>query len=162
MTDQSGQVEGIAKAITAITDQANALIREEIELAKTEVKVKVESIARYSVIAIIAGVFIVIGFFYVLDAIAWAAWKLIFGGDDYWGGYLFVALLLFIVGGIAGAIAWQWLKKSSSPAPTMALDEARLIRETVTQAGEGHPVPPPVGADSAADSKAGGSGGKPR
>jgi hypothetical protein len=48
-----------------------------------------------------------------------------------------VAGILFLVGGIAGFLAARWLKKGSSPAPVMAIEEARLIRETVKSSDPG-------------------------
>ncbi len=39
--------------------------------------------------------------------------------------------MLFLVGGLAGFLAARWLKSVSSPAPEMAIEEAKLIRETV-------------------------------
>jgi hypothetical protein len=39
--------------------------------------------------------------------------------------------VLFILGGVAGFLAARWLKSVQSPAPEMAIEEAKLIRETV-------------------------------
>jgi hypothetical protein len=51
-------------------------------------------------------------------------------GTIFWGFFI-VAGILFLLGGLAGFLAAKWLKKGSSPAPQMAIEEARLIRETV-------------------------------
>ena len=49
-----------------------------------------------------------------------------------WLGYLIVAVLLFIFGAIAGFVAARFFKKGAPPTPQMAIEEAQLIKETVT------------------------------
>ena len=46
--NQDGRQQGIAAAITEVTERASLLIREEIELAKAEVAVKVKSLTKKS------------------------------------------------------------------------------------------------------------------
>jgi len=127
VADGNGQQDGLAAAIAAVSDRATMLVREEIQLAKAEIQTK---------LAIAAGVFVVVGLLYLLDAFAWGSWQAFFGGNNYWAGFLLVAVVLFILGSIAGILAYRWLKTSSPPAPTMAIDEARLIKETVVQASD--------------------------
>ncbi|CAB4868010.1 MAG: hypothetical protein F2799_02810 [Actinobacteria bacterium] len=144
MADSPAEQEGLAKAIGQVSDHAVGLVREEIELAKAEIRVKVEKFSRGLVVGIAAGVFALTGLLFLLQSIAWAAWQLLFGSDDYWGGFLFVAIMLFVLAGVAGYLAYRWLQSGSKPAPSMAIDEARLIRETVTTASQGETVASPA------------------
>jgi len=134
VADLNSTQEGITKAIADVSERATALVKEEIELAKAEIKQKIDRFARGIVVAIAAGVFAVFGITYLLDAIAWGVWKGVFGGDHYWAGFLLVALVLFALGGISGWLAHRWLR--TTPEPTMAIEEAKLIRETVAQAAD--------------------------
>jgi hypothetical protein len=43
-----------------------------------------------------------------------------------------VAVVLFLVGAIAGFVAARLFKRGSPPTPQMAIEEAQLIRGTVT------------------------------
>ena len=134
MADTGSQNEGLTRAITEVSERATALVREEIELAKAEVTQKIERFARGVAVAAAAGVFAFVGLFYLLDALSWGLWKAIFGSDDYWGGFLLVAIILFALGGISGFLAYKWLR--TDPKPTMAIDEAKLIKETVSNSAQ--------------------------
>ena len=123
----------ILAAINEVSDKAQILVREEIELAKAEVTEKLTTLARGLAIGIAAGVFVLAGLLMLLHGTAWLAWYVLPVGNSlnyFWGFYL-VAGILFIVGGIAGFLAARWLKSVQSPAPAMAIEEAKLIRETV-------------------------------
>jgi uncharacterized membrane protein YqjE len=121
----------LADAVTQVSERASLLVREEIELAKAEMAVKARKLATGAIVGAVAGVFFVTGLFFLLMAAAWAAY-LIFGGTAYWAGFLIVAVALFLLGALAGAIAYRALRKGTPPAPTMAIDEAKKIRDTVT------------------------------
>ena len=85
-----------------------------------------------------AGIFAVFGLIYLLHSVAWAIASLL-DDDNPWLGYLIVAVLLFIVGAIAGLIAARQFKRGSPPTPQMAIEEGKLIKETVTTS---HPALP--------------------
>jgi len=131
-TPDNSQANIIA-AINEVSDKAQILVREEIELAKAEVTEKLTTLARGLAIGIAAGVFVLAGLLMLLHGTAWLAWYVLPVGNSlnyFWGFYL-VAGILFIVGGIAGFLAARWLRSVQSPAPEMAIEEAKLIRETV-------------------------------
>jgi len=131
-TTDNSQANIIA-AINEVSDKAQLLVREEIELAKTEVTEKLTTLARGLAIGVAAGVFVLAGLLMLLHGTAWLAWYVLPVGNSlnyFWGFYL-VAGILFIVGGIAGFLAARWLRSVQSPAPEMAIEEAKLIRETV-------------------------------
>jgi uncharacterized small protein (DUF1192 family) len=119
-------------AITEVSDRITALIREEIELAKAEVGRKAVTLLK-GTIAIAAGaVFGVFAIFIGLEAAAWALDAiLIQGAGDIWVGFLIVFGILAILAILAFVIASRMLKRGAPPTPTMAIDEAKLIRETV-------------------------------
>ena len=52
---------------------------------------------------------------------------------------LIVAVLLFILGALAGFLAARLVKRGSPPTPQMAIEEGKLIKETVTTS---HPAIP--------------------
>jgi uncharacterized membrane protein YqjE len=132
MADNTDTSE-LAQAIQDVTEKASLLVREEIELAKTEVTEKVTKLIKGAVVGIAAGVFAVFGLVYLLHSMAWLIWEVIH--DDVsgpWVGFLIVAGVLFILGGLAGFMAARLVRRGSPPVPKMAIEEAQLIRETVT------------------------------
>jgi hypothetical protein len=129
--DDARQAATIAEAIAQVSERAQLLVREEIELAKAEMAAKARKLATGAVVGIVAGVFFITGLFFLLNAAAWGAY-LIFGGTAYWAGFAIVAVALFLLGALAGIVAYRAVRKGTPPAPTMAIDEAKKIRETVT------------------------------
>jgi uncharacterized membrane protein YqjE len=136
------QTSELAKAVQEVTERASLLVREEIELAKTEMTEKATKLVRGAVVGIAAGIFAVFGLIYLLHALAWFIWKLIGGSDDFYLGFLIVAVVLFALGALAGVLAMRAFKRGSPPAPTMAIEEAQLIKETVTSARPATPLGP--------------------
>jgi uncharacterized membrane protein YqjE len=133
LPDSAGQPT-IAEAITEVSERASLLVREEIELAKAEVTEKLTKLVKGAVVGLAAGIFVVTGLLFLLHAAAWGIWR-IFGGSDYWIGFLIVAGALFVLGALAGALAYRAVRKGSPPTPVMAIDEAKRIRETVAPSG---------------------------
>jgi hypothetical protein len=131
-TDTNSQANILA-AINEVSDKAQLLVREEIELAKAEVTAKLTTLARGLAVGIAAGVFVLAALLLLLHGLAWLAWYVLPVGDklNYFWGFFLVAGILFVLGGIAGFLAARWLKSVQSPAPEMAIEEAKLIRETV-------------------------------
>src|SRR5919198_1996378 len=127
----------LGQAIQDVTERASLLVREEIELAKTEVMEKVTKLIKGAVVAIVAGIFAVFGLIYLLHALAWLLWDLLGNTHNFWLGFLIVAGGLFLLGGLAGFIALRLVKRAAPPTPHMAIEEGKLIKETVTSA---HPA----------------------
>lgn len=117
------------------------LVREEIELAKAEISARVTQLIRGAVVGIVAGFFIAIGALFLLHGASWFAWQVTGTESSYWLGFLIVAVILFILGGIGGALAYKFVKAGAPPTPELAIDEARRIKDTVT--GD-HAAPAPV------------------
>jgi hypothetical protein len=134
------QTSELGKAIQEVSERASLLVREEIELAKAEVTQKALSLARGAAIGAAAGIFVLAGLIYFLHFLALLIWRLLDGGgQNVWLGYLIVAGVLFLAGGLAGFTAARLFRKSSPPAPTMAIEEGKLIKETLTSP---HPATP--------------------
>jgi len=130
-TDNNSQATIIA-ALTDVSDKAQLLVREEIELAKAEVTAKLQTLARGLAVGVAAGIFVIAGLVLFLHGLSWLAyWLLPVPTYAYFWGFFLIAGILFVVGGIAGYLAARWLKSVQSPTPEMALEEAKLIRETV-------------------------------
>jgi len=158
--------QNIATAIAEVSERASTLVREEIELAKAEISEKVTSLIKGAVVGIAAGIFVVIGLLFLLHAAAWGAYTALF--DNVYLGYLVVAGVLFLLGGVAGLLASRAVRAGAPPTPQLAIDEARKIRETVAAApAERIAASAPAGAAGAdaaaaardAAARAGGTGG---
>jgi uncharacterized membrane protein YqjE len=134
MTDQQtsdNSTQNISKAIDDVSQRVVLLVQEEIELAKAEVTEKVTKLVKGAVVGIAAGIFAVFGLVFVLHGLAWLAWFEFFPANQYFWGFFVVAAVLFLLGALAGFIAARAFKAGSPPTPVLAIDEAKLIRETV-------------------------------
>ena len=135
MSDQQNSdnsTQNIAKAIDEVSQRVVLLMQEEIELAKAEVTEKVTKLIKGAVVGITAGVFVLFGLFLLLDGFAWLAyWAIPFPEGTFFWGFFVVAAVLFLLGALAGFIASRAFKAGAPPTPQLAIDEAKLIRETV-------------------------------
>ena len=122
--------DSLGAAVTEVTEKLSVLVREEIELAKSEVTTKVSSIARGAVAIAIGAVFGVFALIFALETIAWA----IAEATNYeWIGFGVVFAALLVLTLVAFLFAWRKLKVGA-PTPKMAIDEAKKIRTTVSSA----------------------------
>jgi hypothetical protein len=127
----------LAQAIHDVTERASVLVREEIELARAEVGEKVSKLGKGAAIGAAAGMFVVGALILILFGLAYLAyWAIPFPGDTannqvFWG-FFTVAAILLLLAGLAGYLAARAFKAGSPPAPRMAIEEARLIKETVS------------------------------
>jgi uncharacterized membrane protein YqjE len=123
----------IGHTVAEISEKASLLVREEIALAKAEVTQKATRLGKGTAVAAVAGVFAFFGLIFLLHTLAWF-FNWLFDFDDVFWGYLIVTALLFTLAAIAGLIGVRWIKKGAPPTPDMAIEEARAIRETVSNA----------------------------
>ena len=134
-TEQDEAPANIAAAITEISEHATLLIRDEIELAKAEISSKLRKLLTGAVVGLAAGGFIVVAVLFVLIGLAWLlAYELFPAGQIFWG-YFIVAALLVALAALAGVLAFRAMRGGAPPAPTMAIDEARKIRDAVREDG---------------------------
>ncbi len=134
--------QNIATAITEVSERATVLVREEIELAKAEVAEKATKLARGAVVGVAAGIFFVMALVFALVGCAWLLYYYLPGNAfTYFWGFFAMAVILLLLGTLAGFIAARAVKRWAPPVPDMAIEEARKIRETVSAA---HDAPQPA------------------
>lgn len=121
------RTDSLAAAVTDVSEKLSVLVREEIELAKAEVTVKVSSIARGAAAVAFGAVVGVFALVFVLLSIAWGINA---ATGSLWLGFVIVMALLLVLTAVAFLFAWRKLRVGA-PKPTMALDEAKKIRATV-------------------------------
>ena len=140
--------QNIATAITEVSERATLLVREEIELAKAEITEKATKLVKGAIVGVAAGVFFLMALIFVLVGCAWLLYYYLPGNDfTYFWGFFAMAVILVVLGVLAGLIAGRAVKRGAPPVPSMAIEEARKIREAVSApAAETGPVPPPASA----------------
>ena len=130
MTDPN--VSELGKAVQEVSDKVGLLVREEIALAQAEMTEKIGKLIRGIAAGAVAGIFALFGLIYLLHALSWGVWELLGTGNGPWLGFLITTLLLFLFGALGGLLAFRFIKKATPPKPSMAIEEAQLIRETVS------------------------------
>jgi uncharacterized small protein (DUF1192 family) len=134
---ENGKPDSFGTTVTEVSERMSVLVREEIELAKAEVMVKVMSILRGAVAVAAGAVFGVFAVIFALAALAWGLNDLFVSGvGNLWIGFTIVLGLLAVLA--LGAFIFAWRKLTvGAPTPKMAIDEAKKIRETVATRTEG-------------------------
>jgi uncharacterized membrane protein YqjE len=125
---QSEADKTLGDVVADVSTKASQLVREEIELAKAEVKDKVSKLTKGAGIAAAAGVFLVFGVTLLLHTVAWLI-NDAFNFSGAWPGFAIVTGALFILAAVAGLLAVRFFKKGSPPTPEMAIEQAKLTRE---------------------------------
>ncbi len=137
MADQ--QTSELARAIQDVTERAQLLVREEVALAKAEMTDKVTKLIKGAVFGIVAGIFAVFALIYLLSALSWGINDVLDVSTALWAGFLITGGLILLLGVIAGLLALRFVKKGTPPTPKMAIEEAQLIKQTLTAP---HPATP--------------------
>jgi hypothetical protein len=135
MTDNGNTAEkSLGDTVNDVSTKASLLIREEIELAKTEIAEKAKSLAKGSAVAAAAGVMAVFALIYFFQALAW------FFNDLFdkvntspWIGFLIVFGILILFAGLAAMLGVRWIKKGSPPTPDLAIEEAKRTRAEILE-----------------------------
>ncbi|MGA7396114.1 MAG: phage holin family protein [Solirubrobacterales bacterium] len=125
----------VGELVFEVTEQTSNLIREEIELAKTEVSEKVTTLARGSAVGIAAGVFAFLAIILLMHAFALGLNSLFFNSEP-WAGYLIEAVLFLLIAAGAGYFAYNAFEKTGAPLPTEAIEEAQKIKAELTPGDE--------------------------
>jgi uncharacterized membrane protein YqjE len=120
----------VGSLVFEVSERTSTLIREEIELAKAEIREKVAKLVKGSVVGMAAGVFALCGLAMLLFAIGWLLDDLFFS-DHIWIGFAIEAAFWFLVAGIAGMLAFRAVKAGAPPTPEMAIEEGKRIRQTL-------------------------------
>jgi len=121
--------KSLGDIVGEVSEKASLLIREEIELAKAEIRDKVSKLARGAGVGIAAGVFLLFAFIVFLQALAWFINDLLDVETAIWAGFGIVTGILVLLAGLAGLLAVRWLKHGAPPTPELAIEEAKRTRE---------------------------------
>jgi uncharacterized membrane protein YqjE len=120
--------KSLGEIVAEVSEKASQLVREEIELAKAEVKDKVSKLTKGAAVAAAAGVFLVFGVTMFFHGLAWFLNDVFNWEDNNWAGFAVVTVLLFLLAILAGLLALRLFKKGSPPTPELAIEEARRTR----------------------------------
>jgi len=131
--DHGPHETALARAIQKVTADTQGLVRDQVDLAKLELKEKASVFGRGTAIGVAAGVFFVGALLLIIEGLSWMAWYFLFPDETYFLGFFLVALILIILGVIAGVLAAKALKKAKAPVPDDALAAARQTQETFAE-----------------------------
>jgi len=122
--------KSLGELVNQVTENASLLIREEIELAKTEIELKMKRLAQGAAVGAAAGFFLFFVLVFALHALAWGLADAFFR-SSIWPGFLITAGILLVLAVIAGLLAMRAFKAGAPPTPDQAIEEAKLIREAL-------------------------------
>jgi len=128
----------VSELVFDVAEKSSSLVREEIELAKTEVSEKVGKILRGSVVGVAAGIFAFLALILVMEGVAWLLAEEVFDGNA-WPGFFVEAALFLLIAAAAGLIAYRSVQAGAPPVPEQAIEEAKRTREMFE--GDEKPVP---------------------
>jgi hypothetical protein len=118
----------VAEMVFDVSESASVLVREEIELAKTEVTEKLGKLARGSAVGVAAGAFAFLALILVMEGIAWLLNEEVFDGKV-WPGFFVEAAVFLLIAAAAGFIAYRAVQAGAPPVPEQAIEEAKLTKE---------------------------------
>ncbi|HMS62520.1 MAG TPA: phage holin family protein [Solirubrobacteraceae bacterium] len=130
-TPPSSNEAAIAQAIQSVTASTQALVKDQVDLAKIEMQTKASVFGKGAAVGAAAGVFVLGALILILHGFAWLAWYLIFPDEQFFWGFFLIAVLLLIMAAIAGFVAYKALQKAQSPVPDQALAAARETQATI-------------------------------
>jgi uncharacterized membrane protein YqjE len=122
--------KSVGELVNQISENASTLIREEIELAKTEMELKAKQLVRGAVVGMAAGFFAFLALIFLFQALAYGIADGL-NNAYLWAGFLITTVLLLVFAGLAGFLASRAFKAGSPPTPDQAIAEAKLTRETL-------------------------------
>jgi uncharacterized membrane protein YqjE len=118
----------LGDVVNRISENASILVREEIELAKAEIELKVSRLARGAAVGAAAGFFVFLGLIFAFHSLAWGISDLV---EEIWLGFLITTALLFVLAAVAGFIAYRSFKAGAPPIPEKAIEEAKRTKEAI-------------------------------
>jgi uncharacterized membrane protein YqjE len=133
MSENGTAEKSLGDVVGDVSTKASLLVREEIELAKTEISEKVSRLAKGGAVAAAAGIFAVFALVYLFEALAWFFNDLLNVTNAYWVGFLIVFGILIVLAAVAGWIGIRWIKKGSPPTPDLAIEEAKRTRAEILE-----------------------------
>jgi hypothetical protein len=127
-SEPAPDTRSVAEMVFDVSESASVLIREEIELAKTEVTEKLTKLARGSAVGVAAGTFAFLALILVMEGIAWLLNEEVFDGKV-WPGFFVEAAVFLLIAAAAGFFAYRALQAGAPPVPEQAIEEAKLTKE---------------------------------
>jgi uncharacterized membrane protein YqjE len=131
----------VGELVFDVSERTSSLIREEIELAKTEVAEKLGSIARGSVVAVAAGTFAFLALILVMEGVAWLLNEEVFDGKT-WPGFFIEAGVFLLIAALAGLLAYRAVRAGAPPLPEQAIEEAKRTKAVLQGEGESEATAP--------------------
>jgi uncharacterized membrane protein YqjE len=128
MPPPDGSSKSLGEIVAEVSEKASQLVREEIELAKAEVKDKVSKLTKGAAVGAAAGVFLIFGVTMFFHGLAWFLDDVFNWEDNVWAGFAVVTGALFLLAILAGLLALRLFRKGSPPTPELAIEEARRTR----------------------------------
>jgi len=125
----------VSELVFDVAEKSSSLVREEIELAKTEISEKVGKILRGSVVGIAAGTFAFLALILIMEGVAWLLAEEVFDGNA-WPGFFVEAALFLLIAAAAGFFAYRSVQAGAPPLPEQAIEEAKLTKETLESANK--------------------------
>jgi H+/Cl- antiporter ClcA len=132
---QATDDRSVTELVFDVSERASTLVREEIELAKTEVGEKVGKILRGSAVGIAAGTFAFLALILIMQGVAWLLAEEVFDGNAWPGFFVEAALFLLIAAG-AGLFAYRSVRSGAPPLPEQAIEEAKRTKTMLEGEGE--------------------------
>lgn len=146
-TPPSEKNRSVGELVLDVSERVSILVREEIELAKTEVTEKVTELLKGSAVGAAAGIFVLCALFMLMFAFGWLINDILGVETAIWAGFLIEAIIFLIIAAIAGIVAKKLVEKGSAPAPTMAIAEVKVTKETLSSST-------PIATEAAEEAKA--------
>src|SRR5206468_3219799 len=113
--------EKIQDLVHRLSEDSSTLVRSEIELAKAEVREKLQALARAGAFGAVAAVIALLGAFALVQFFIYA----LGGVLPYWASSLIVAVAMLAVAGLLGLLALRSAKRGAPPVPEQAVAEAK-------------------------------------
>lgn len=123
--------QSLGTLVSGVTEDLSALVRGEIELAKTELRESARTAGTGTGLLVGAAVTAFLGLIFLLLT---AAWGLVQAGLPYWAGFGIVTLVLIIVAVVLGLVGKSQLEKIKAPERSPASiekDKAILSRKPI-------------------------------
>ena len=133
---QTDAEKSVGDIVGEVSQKASLLVREEIQLAKAEVTVKAKRLGGGAAAAAVAGVFAFLALIFFLHGLSWVFADLLGSGDLFgeWIGYFITAVLLIVLGVVAGLLALRFFRRGTPPTPELAIGEAKKTRAAIEEA----------------------------
>ena len=114
--------KSLGDIVGEVSEKASLLVREEIELAKAEIQLKVSRLVRGAAAGAVGGFVALFALLFLLHALAWGLSTAL---DNFWSGYLITGGLLLVLAGVAAVLAARFFRRATPPTPELAIEEAK-------------------------------------